>query len=85
MKGLTIEETIARVNAKGNVMCDSYWPAKKVATDLSTNPICEINKIQRKGYKYYYHFHLNTDTYKDVHIFFEGVPLEFFEGKGNCR
>lgn len=82
---LTIEETIARVNAKGNVMCDSYWPAKEVATAVSANPICEINKIQRKGYKYYYHFHPNRDTYKDVHIFFEGVPLEFFEGKGNCR
>ena len=82
---LTIEETIAKVNAKGNVMCDNYWPAKEVATAISPNPICEINSIQHKGYKYYYHFHPDRDTYKDVHIFFEGLPLEFFEGKGNCR
>ena len=69
---LTILESIENVEFGGNVMCDDISSATLVANGFE-NPIGpEIDKNQKPGYTYYYHYHPDRNSHR--HIWFYTTP-----------
>ncbi len=67
-KRLTIYESINHVQFGGNVMCDDVYSAKMVASGFPGFIGPEIDKNQKPGNSYYFHFH--PDRYSHRHIWF---------------
>ncbi len=66
---MTIEEAYYHVSFGYDVMCDTQQNALSVAVKFRGFIGPEIDKNQKSGYKYYYHYHPDRNSHRHIWIY----------------
>ncbi len=74
LETLTYVQAQVRVASGNNIICANQNAAYLIARIYSTNPLPEIDKNQKLGQTYYWHYHRGNNKHGSPHIWFYGEP-----------